>query len=99
MRRGVAAPTPRTTERIILLLLPSALAPSGCGDFKIWENGRLQDAVASVGGGVMIDLGPMPLNFYLSHILDSAALDSFRFPDGSTPYDGIRFDFYIGPRF
>jgi hypothetical protein len=68
-------------------------------DFTVFDDGRLQDAVASVGGGIMIDLGPLPLNFYLSHVLDSAYVDRFTFPDGSNEYDGIRFDFFIGPRF
>jgi Tol biopolymer transport system component len=57
-------------------------------NFTFWQDGRLQDAVASFGGGVMIDLGPMPLNFYLSQRTDLKEL-----------YGGLRFDFYIGPRF
>ncbi|MGD8327889.1 MAG: BamA/TamA family outer membrane protein [Acidobacteriota bacterium] len=57
-------------------------------NFTFWKDGRLQDAVASFGGGVMIDLGPMPLNFYLSQRTDLQQL-----------YGGVRFDFYIGPRF
>jgi hypothetical protein len=32
-------------------------------------------------------------------VLDSAYVDRFTFPDGSNEYDGIRFDFFIGPRF
>ena len=56
--------------------------------FDFVENGRLADALASFGGGVMIDLGPMPFNFYFSQKTDGRAL-----------IDGVRFDFYIGPRF
>ncbi len=57
-------------------------------DFDFVENGRLKDALASFGGGVMIDLGPMPLNFYVSQRTDGRSL-----------IGGARFDFYIGPRF
>jgi len=57
-------------------------------DFDFIENGRLKDALASFGGGVMIDMGPLPLNFYLSQRTD-----------GRSMIGGVRFDFYIGPRF
>ncbi len=57
-------------------------------DFEVFEDGRLKDALASFGGGVMIDVGPLPLNFYVSQ----------RF-DGRSLIGGARFDFYIGPRF
>ncbi|MCH7823765.1 MAG: PD40 domain-containing protein [Acidobacteria bacterium] len=57
-------------------------------DFDFFEGGRLKDAVASFGGGMMIDFGPLPLNFYVSQ----------RF-DGRSLIGGARFDFYIGPRF
>jgi len=57
-------------------------------EFTIINEGRLQDALASFGGGVMIDLGPMPLNFYFSQKTDGRQL-----------IEGVRFDFYIGPRF
>ena len=57
-------------------------------DFDIVEDGRLRDALASFGGGIMFDLGPMPLNFYLSQRTDGREL-----------FGGLRFDFYIGPRF
>ncbi len=57
-------------------------------EFDFIKDGRLQDALASFGGGVMIDLGPLPLNFYLSQKTDGQQL-----------IDGVRFDFYIGPRF
>lgn len=57
-------------------------------DFTIWEDGALADAVASFGGGVMIDLGPLPLNFYLSQKTDFQSL-----------IGGVEFDFFIGPRF
>lgn len=57
-------------------------------NFSFFENGRLKDAVASFGGGVMIDLGPLPLNFYVSQRTDLKELNG-----------GPRFDFYIGPRF
>ena len=57
-------------------------------EFEFINNGRLADALASFGGGVMIDLGPMPFNFYLSQKTDGRQL-----------IEGVRFDFYIGPRF
>lgn len=57
-------------------------------DFDIIRDGRFADVLASFGGGVMIDFGPMPLNFYFSQRTDGRSL-----------IGGVRFDFYIGPRF
>ena len=66
-------------------------------DFDFAEDGRLKDAVASFGGGVMLDLGPLPLNLYVSQRLPGSELRARLEPLGVS--FGPRFDFYIGPRF
>ncbi|MFQ5742956.1 MAG: hypothetical protein ACE5HV_05125 [Acidobacteriota bacterium] len=57
-------------------------------DFQFFRNGRLGDAVSSFGGGIGFNLGPIPLNFYLSQRTDLRSL-----------VGGLGFDFYIGPTF
>jgi len=57
-------------------------------EFDFIQDGRFKDVLASFGGGVMVDFGPMPLNFYFSQRTDGRSL-----------LGGVRFDFYIGPRF
>jgi outer membrane protein assembly factor BamA len=57
-------------------------------DFRIWEDGRFKDAVASFGGGVYFNFFGLPLNFFLSQKTDFDSL-----------IDGLKFDFYIGPTF
>lgn len=66
-------------------------------DFDFAEDGRLKDAVASFGGGVMLDFGPLPLNIYVSQRLPGSELRARLEPLGVS--FGPRFDFYIGPRF
>lgn len=66
-------------------------------DFDFAEDGRLKDAVASFGGGVMLDLGPLPLNIYVSQRLPGSELRARLEPVGVS--FGPRFGFYIGPRF
>ena len=57
-------------------------------EFVLVEDGQLKDALAAFGGGVSIDLGPMPMNFYISQHFN-----------GKEFIGRPRFDFYIGPRF
>jgi hypothetical protein len=57
-------------------------------EFVFAEDGRLKDVLASFGGGVSIDFGPMPMNFYISQHFN-----------GKEFIGRPRFDFYIGPRF
>jgi outer membrane protein assembly factor BamA len=57
-------------------------------DYTFWENGALQDAVASVGFGVNINLVGLPLWFFWAQRTD---FDQF--------YGGLDFSFYIGPSF
>ena len=57
-------------------------------EFVFVEDGRLKDVLASFGGGVSIDFGPMPMNFYISQHFN-----------GKEFIGRPRFDFYIGPRF
>ena len=43
-------------------------------DFDFIEDGRFKDVLASFGGGIMIDFGPMPLNFYWSQRTDGRSM-------------------------
>lgn len=56
--------------------------------FTFFRDGALEDAVAAFGGGISFNLGPLPLNFYLSQKTD---LGGF--------VEDVGFDFYIGPKF